>query len=787
MIHLRFLPVVAALIFTCIQLAAQTGSVPSPEETVIVERLDIRFDGVRSVSESYVRGNIQVRAGDVYNQGKIDQSIRVLYGTRLFEFIEVELERLPENRTIVTFVVRPKYKVESIEFVGNKRINSRRLRREVDIQQASFLDEFRVASGAEKLREYYLKKAFSDIAITYDVIRDRVRGTARIIYNVNEGQRIRVADVEFNGNDAISNRRLRREMKTRKWWIFSWLTGSGKYAEDQLEDDITKLKTFYKNNGYLDISIPEDKIRLEYKNEKRLVIHIKLEEGPRYYIGNLEFVGNTIYTAEELRRAMRLRPSQPFSPKDIDSAVEAIQDFYGSQGYLETLVRADRRPNLNTRDIDIHFLIRESDRFLVESIQIDGNTKTKSRVILRELALAPGDVFDTVRMKNSEERLKATRFFDEQAGVQLSPQDTDIPGRKDLRIAVREGKTGNLTFGAGFSSLENLVFFAEVTQGNFDLFNWRSGFQGDGQKFRVRVQIGSRSNELVLALEEPWLFEQRLALGFEAYRRQSEFNSSIYDELRSGFEIYLRKRLFELVEGRVSYGLEQVRIYNIRSFAPPSLAEIAGSDGEINQLVSKVGLLLLRDTRNNLVFPTRGSRYSLQQTFAGGIFAGDVDYYKVEARGAKYFKIFDFPIEQSLAILGRAGTIYPYSGNDQDVPFFDRFFLGGPDSLRGFDFRDVGPYESGEPVGGNSYAMVSLEYTFKIADPLRFAIFYDGGFVERSHLDFNPRNYNDNYGLGLRILVMGAPLRLDYGIPLRTSPENANNGNQFHFSFGSRF
>ncbi|MGB0370964.1 MAG: outer membrane protein assembly factor BamA [Opitutales bacterium] len=779
-----FILIVASL-FTGLGVAwAQLGGAPE-REAVIVERVDVRFDGVKSVSEAYVRGNIQVRAGDTYDQGKIDQSIRVLFGTRLFEHVDVDLDRLESEKVVVTFVVRPKYKIETVEFVGNERISDRRLRREAEIRRGTFLDEFSVASAAEKLDEYYLKKGFSDIQVDYEVLRDRVRGTAQVTFTIDEGEKIRVKDIEFIGNESFGDRKLRGQMDTRKWWIFSWLTGGGKYKEEDFQDDLIELKDFYKNEGYLDIAIDESKIDFDYVKPNRLELTLEVVEGPRYYVGDISFTGNTIFTSEELQRSLRLRSGDVFSPEKVDEAIQSVRDYFGSQGYLETFVRAERAPNLETRDIDLNFLINESEKFYVESINIEGNTKTKSRVILRELALAPGDVFDSVRMRNSEERLKNTRFFDERGGVQLSPEVTNIPGRKDLRIALREGRTGNLSFGAGFSSLENAVFFAELTQGNFDLFNWRSGFQGDGQKFRLRLQVGSRSNEIVLAFEEPWLFEQRLALGFEVYRRESDFVSSLYSEVNMGFQVYLRKRLFELVEGRISYELEETSIEDITAAAREIYPDLADVGSEYSILSSTVSLLLLRDTRNSLVFPTRGSRYTIQQDFVGGVLGGDVDYYKLELRGAKYFRLFEFPLEQSLAILGRAGGIQPYSGGT--VPFFDRFYLGGPDTLRGFDYRDVGPYVRGEPVGGNSYAMGSLEYTVKIADPLRFAVFYDAGFVNPSSWDYDPSNYNDNFGLGMRIMVLGAPLRLDYGIPITTSPDNEDEGNQFHFSFGSRF
>ena len=223
-------------------------------------------------------------------------------------------------------------------------------------------------------------------------------------------------------------------------------------------------------------------------------------------------------------------------------------------------MRAERVPNMDNRRIDIVFRVRESDKFYIESIKVEGNTKSKARVIIREIALRPGDVFDLKRMEVSEARLNNTSYFED---VRLSHEPTDIPGRKDLSITVREGRTGSFTFGAGFGSIESATVFFEVSQGNFDLFNWRSGFQGDGQKFRFRASIGTNSNQMSATWIEPWLFEQRLELGVELYRSESDFNSSDYDELRTGFEIFLRRRLFELVEGRLSYRFELVDIFDV--------------------------------------------------------------------------------------------------------------------------------------------------------------------------------------------------------------------------------
>ncbi|MEC7609102.1 MAG: BamA/TamA family outer membrane protein, partial [Verrucomicrobiota bacterium] len=357
-------------------------------------------------------------------------------------------------------------------------------------------------------------------------------------------------------------------------------------------------------------------------------------------------------------------------------------------GYLESSVRAERVPNMETRRIDIIFRVRESEKFYVESIKVEGNTKSKARVVIRELALAPGDVFDRKRMEVSERRLKNTEFFQD---VRLNAESTNIPGRKDLSITLREGPTGNFTFGAGFGSIESAVLYFELSQGNFDLFNWRSGFQGDGQKFRFRASMGARSNELLIAFEEPWLFEQRLAFGVELFRLESEYNSTDYNELRTGFELYLRRRLFELVEARFSYRLELVDIFDVDR-NPNAPGAVDNGDGSITgdgvpnvfqraegeELVSKLSFTLLRDNRETLIFTRKGNRTSLDCQYAG--LGGDVNYYKIEARTAHFIPTFD-TLEQSFSIVARAGSISPL-GNDDLVPFYDRFYLGGPSNLR---------------------------------------------------------------------------------------------------------
>ena len=314
-----------------------------------------------------------------------------------------------------------------------------------------------------------------------------------------------------------------------------------------------------------------------------------------------------------------------FSPSKIDKAVERLEDYYGKDGYLETRVHVTRRPNLKTNDIDLEFKVDESDKYNVESIEIEGNTKTKSVVIIRELVLGPGDVFDTVRMKISKNRLENTRFFDE---VDITPQDTNIPGRKDMRVSVKEGRTGTFTFGAGYSTLERATVFAQIQQTNFDLFNRRSLFQGDGEKFSIKVSIGELSNEAVISFEEPYLFEKQLALGFSVFREQSDYVSTYYQELSEGGNVSLRKQLFGLFSGTVTYQYETVSIYDVSPSASDIITEFSGV-----HRISDVSFELVRDTRDKIVSPTSGNRVDLIATVAGGPLGGTDSYLQPGIQG----------------------------------------------------------------------------------------------------------------------------------------------------------
>jgi outer membrane protein insertion porin family len=763
--------------------------------------ITIKFVGMANVSEQIVRANMALREDTDLDEALIDRDIRSLYRTGLFEFIEAKREQAPGNVVNLVFDVTPKFRVLAIKFEGTKAYKDRRLLKETKSQANGALDERQIKDDAQKIYELYQKAGYNQAQVTYSIDRNRSTGFGTVTFKVREGARVKIASINFVGNDHVKAKKLRKEMETKKWHMFSWLTGGGRLKDDEFDDDLDKLRDYYNEQGYLDVEIAEDKITVDYPRPEKLVITIRVVEGRLYKIGDISFTGNKIYSERILRLVPRQKKGMIFVPSKLDKDVETLEEFYGQVGYLQTRVRLVRKPNLTTGDIDIEYQVTESEKFQVESIVIEGNTKTKSIVIIRELVLGPGDVFDSLRMKISKLRLENTRFFEDP--VNVTDESTNIPGRRNLKISVREARTGNLTFGAGFSSLERAVVFAEVTQSNFDLFNRRSFFQGDGQKFRLRFQIGSQSSEVILAFEEPYLLERELALGFQLYRQTSDYNSAYYEEIRTGGEVYLRKRLFNWLEGRLSYTYQVVDIANVSASAPASILFAEGAS-----TTSKLNLTLTQDSRDKIINTTRGNYATIDLGVAGGPLGGDNSYYNLEFRGSKFFPIAEFQ-EQVLSVIGRVGVVDSFGDSDKlttrtitdpntglpvtsspfvpGVPFYDRFFLGGPQTLRGFEFRTVGPKDfTGEPTGGNTYGFLSLEYSMDIVKPVRFAVFYDAGFVNVDSYDFSPAEYNDNFGFGLRLFVAGAPLSLDFGIPL-TGDRFNKKGTQFNFSFGTRF
>ncbi len=767
----------------------------SPEGKKITD-IDIQLVGPKTLGESFILQNLQIEKDILYEATAIDKSIRNLISTGSVEDVRVFLdpEKSDENGVALIFKVWTKARIGKILFEGNKKLSDRKLEKTIFLKEGDLLDESTLKEDKNLISEKYLEKGYWNSSVDVSVDRGDGKVPVNIQYKIIEGEKRTISKILFSGNESLESKKLLKVMETAPWRFWRFWSKRSKYRPEILEDDLEKLRETYRNEGFLDVKIEESSVKVNPTGKSDIELIIGVEEGKRSYFGKQTIVGNVSISTEELMGSARghdkpkIETGEPYSPTLLSEERSRLRKKYGEKGYLDARVRAIRTPNIQTNQIDLRFEITENNKFTVNSIKVRGNEKTKTIAIIRELALAPGETFDLLRMETSEARLRNTRFFEKVTldDEPIASQDPELQNtRRNLVVDVKEGRTGHVSFGVGFSTLEKAMMFAEFRQGNFDIMKWRSPhrLQGDGQKFRLRLKLGSRSNEARLAIEEPWFLNRRVAAGFEVFREKSDYYSSYYDEMRAGFEVYFRKRLFELVEGRTFYSFEDVVIDDVSTSAPSFIREE-------DLTISKVGLTLSRDTRDSILFPTEGSIVSFRKEFAGGIFGGDAEYGRLELQGARFIKTFD-PMDQVLSVSGRTGTLGRFNGEDADVPFFEKFFLGGPYNLRGWDYRDAGVNPSvNEPEGGNSYSYASLEYTFKVADPLRLAVFYDAGYLRSGDFKLAPGNghegWHDNWGFGVRIMVMGMPLRLDLGFPI-TDPSDTGGSPQFHFSGGSRF
>ncbi len=740
----------------------------------IVESISFEVQGGQAINIDAAKAHVVLREGGPYDAALLDRSIRSLYESGAYDFVEARLETSSDGQKArVTFLLVSKYRIQDVLFKGNSAFNTKRLRREISLKKGMLLSDLDVRRDAERLASFYEEKGYPQAHISYSIERNEQSGEGLVIFNIQEGPKLRLSDISFIGNDHVKASELRNIMETKCWWFLSWLTGSGVLEEQQFREDLDRIVAYYKELGYLDVEVPESGVGFTYPSAGKMCVAIHIHEGRRYYVGNLNFEGNTLYPSERLAYITDLHEGEPFSPRSLSEAVEALRDYYGQSGYLETGVLVQRLPDVQASRIDLNFILKESAKFQVESILLEGNTKTKSNVILRELALAPGDVFDLVRMKASEARLKQTLFFDE---VNLSPEVVALPNRRNLRITLKEKRTGNVQFGVGFSSVEQAVAFIELTQSNFDLFNYKSGFQGAGQKFRLRLSLGNKSNQIFLNFEEPWLFDRELAFGFDLFRTDAKYVSSSYDEIRFGLELYFRKRLVELFVIRPYYRLEVIDIHKVSENASQVVKDAAGK-----HTLSEIGAAITRETMDSFLMPTRGSRLKFIADFAG--VGGSLDFLRLEVQAGKWWPTFE-TLNQVFSLVARTGTVSPL-GN-KPVPFFEAYYLGGPNNLRGYDYRDIGPRVGNDVVGGNTYAFSSAEYSFQILPPLRLATFYDIGFVNAKDWDWSASGYAHDVGVGARILMMGAPVRLDLAYPLRKIKGESSEW-RFNFSFGTVF
>ncbi|PTY03291.1 outer membrane protein assembly factor BamA [Verrucomicrobia bacterium LW23] len=755
------------------KLVTSSAGISNSSSGPIVKEIDVEFVGPKSISKNLILANMRTTVGQPYSAGAVEEDIRNLYATGRFVNLRIQDEPLADGVKVLV-IVQPKALVKEIIVEGASAIGEKRVRKEIKSKVADPLSEQQVVVDADKIRELYQTKGFDQVQVSYKTDVNEEYGRAVIRFTINEGGKAHVAEVNFIGNRNIPAAELRKQIKTKRRDWLSILNKSGLYKDDQFKEDLKKLREYYFSKGFIDMQIRD--IRLDYPTADKLVVTITIFEGIPYYVGKVSFEGNEVFTGQQIREKVTLTDGKVYSPQGLAKDTKEISDMYGKMGYVDAKVTAERLANVENGKMDVIFVITEGPQSYLEKIIIQGNNRTKDKVLRRELALAPGDVYDTVRTDASQKRLEGLGYFEK---VDISARDTAVPNRKNMVITVQEKRTGSINFGIGLSSVDSLLGFVELTQGNFDITNWPQ-FTGAGQKFRARVQYGLSRKDLLLSFTEPWFLNQRLSLGVDIFGNDAQYLSSDYDQARYGFSVKLQRALSQFLFATAKYQLESIELYNFDDGVSQVLKDEEGARSK-----SSFTLGLTWDSRDNLMLTRKGERIELMGEFAGGPLFGQTDIYKFQIDAQKYFLL---PYDIILTTAVATGGVSRYDDTNK-VPLFDRYFLGGSRTVRGFDNRDISPRDdTGTAVGGNTFGNGTIEVTFPIISQVRGAVFVDAGFVNAK--SFHYADMMDDMmvaaGVGLRMNLPIGPVRLDFGVPLKADKWNESSG-KFSFDAGYQF
>lgn len=717
---------------------------------------DIAVEGNRRIQGTAILNRVQTKIGDPFAPAALRDDVRSIFALGFFDDVQLRTEEF-EGGVRVIFVVVERPLLREVSFEGNDEVKTEDLREKAAIRIGVLYNPVEVQKAEEAIREKYEDEGYFGVQITPRTERTP-EGDLRVVLRIEEGPKLHIDRIVIEGNSALTGSQIKDVMQTRErlFWIFPFSTVQRRV----FDDDVDRVLQLYADHGYIQARVESHDIVPDLPR-KKVTLRMRVAEGPQFRTGTIQITGNEILSTEEIRRMVRLQEGGVFSRGALRTSVRAIVDRYSELGRARAEVDPRTVNDLPNLKVDVTIPIVEGGPVYVERINIAGNTKSSEKVLRRELRVVEGELFTFQKMVRSRQRLFNLGYFDE---VNVSTEQGSTPDRIVVNIDVKERATGIFSIGAGYSSLDSLFATVDVSQRN--LF-------GRGQEVFLRFRIGAQSRLALVGFTEPYLFDIPLRAGFDIYDRRREFDD--FTEERLGGDLRASYPLTEFLTVSGLYRLEEVDITNVSDTASEDLRKEEGK-----KLNSVIEFALTRDTRDNIFEPSRGSRNSVEFSFAG--LGGDTQFYKVVGESAWFFPLPVFGLVWS--VRGVAGVVEGWGG--QEVPIFERFFLGGATTLRGQRTRSVAPEDAaGETIGGTSELLFNTELLIPVFPRFRIALFFDAGNAYGFGTDFDPTNLRLGAGVGVRFFSPLGPLRLDLGYNLDREPGEKEF--QVHFTVGSPF
>ncbi len=743
-----------------------TSGIVFAEELPTVNKINIQ--GLKRIEEGAIKAKISQRIGEPVSQDKINEDIKSIFKMGYFDDVKVEIEPF-EGGVRLIFIVKEKPTIVKVDFQGNKEIEDSKLKEKITITAGAIADTVLIQDNALKLKSFYEEEGYwlaNIVPVTKKISEDEIGLT----YQIDEGSKIKIRKIFVEGNKHISSSKIKKAMKTKEWWLFSFVTSSGYYKKAQMDEDVDKIKALYFDNGYIKVVVAEPEITVD-KERKGMTITVRVSEGDQYKVSSIDFSGNKVYDDAAIRKLITISPKSVFSKSQLEKNIQAISALYSDNGYALVSVMPDLVPDENDKTVHVSLSISEGEKYRVGRIEVSGNTKTRDKVIRREIRFDEGEIFSSSKLKRTYERINNLQFFE---SVDIVPKPKYEEKVVDLDVRVKEKPTGFLSIGGGYSSVDKFIATADLTQGN--LF-------GKGQYLKIKGELGGLSSLYEISFKEPWFLDRPIALNTGIYRttrNYTEYNKEAY-----GFFLGLGKNFGEYWNADVSYNFERATLSNITPGSSPIIFDQKGT-----KLTSSITPTIARDSRDNYLDPSRGSRNALSVTYAG--IGGDNYFIKAAADSAWYFPIGP----TSIMLRGRIGYIKGLF--DKTVPLYENFFVGGIYTVRGLGFAEAGPIDKAtlDGIGGTSELIFNAEYVFPILPDMKLkgVVFFDAGnsYGCSGSSCANANATSDSFGIlryttgtGIRWISPIGPIRIEWGYNIQKRP--GESAGKFEFAFGSFF
>jgi outer membrane protein insertion porin family len=754
----------------------------APEPALTGKVTAIKVKGNRRIETAAVIQAVRVKSGDALDRDAVDADVRAIYKLGYFRDVQAVVDKAPGGVTL-TYVVQEKPIVREIKIEGAKEIKEDKVREAIEIKTNSVYSFKDLQKSIKKVKKLYTDEGFY-LAEVNAFTSKRSDTELNAVFQIKEGDKILIKTISFDGNQAIPTKKLKKAMETSEEWMFSWLTGAGTYKEEVLKNDVALITELYMNSGYINVKVGEPKVEL-LPDKSGLKVAIGITEGQQYRLGNIGFKGELLESRDELMKKLKEKPGDIFSRANLRTDVFALTDVYADKGYAFANATPLTNVHQETRTVDIEFDLEKGEKVRIDRINITGNTKTRDKVVRRELKLDEGDLYSSTALKRSKQMLMNTGFFEEATLVTAKGSAAD---KLDLNVEVKEKPTGTFSVGAGYSSLDGVIGQGSVQQANF---------LGLGLKANAAVSFGSKSKTYNLGLTDPYFMDTKWTVGADVYRNERQYVD--YTRRATGGDIKAGYPITDNVSTFWLYKFEQKEIFDESVALQQNVANGLFPAPQEHSTTSAIQGSLTNNNTDYRIDPSSGMINTLSVEFAG---LGGSNHF---LRSITEHTLF-YPVGWGTVASLRGTFGYIEGLNGEDVPIDEKFYLGGIGSLRGFSPRTVCPTRSNPAtafadgngvgvtsinnvyLGGKVEALVNLEYTVPLIKEagLKGVVFFDAGNSQDT-LGDTFSNFLASYGAGIRWFSPIGPLRLEYGIPINPRTGIDKKSGRLEFSIGSIF